>query len=194
MTDFKTRRRKAWNVYLSNKNGINKDNLIRAHMPYVRYLAETHWGNSFIDTDEMYAVGLIGLLEAIEKYNPKIHTNNTDGWVAKFVKFAMINEYRSKRQVDFTVYSSPQNRWPENYDDLPEYGTEINTEALIQQIDIQKIIKKLPSKQQLCLILHFWYDLPMKEIERILGFTHQGSAGVLKEKAIKRLKPLLEEK
>jgi len=73
---------------------------------------------------------------------------------------------------------------------LPEMGR-AEAEFATERPDIDRALAKLPADDRLALFLHFYLDLPLDEVGRVLGLSPAG-AKTRVYRAAKRLRPDLE--
>jgi RNA polymerase sigma-70 factor, ECF subfamily len=73
---------------------------------------------------------------------------------------------------------------------LPQIGT-AEAEDTSERPDLDRALAKLPADDRLALFLHFYLDLPMDEVGRVLGLSPAG-AKTRVYRAAKKLRPDLE--
>jgi RNA polymerase sigma factor FliA len=85
-----------WNRYKSEKDDHAKDELIAKCMPLVKYLAQKFsvYTSSCWDFDDLVSAGTIGLLDALEKYNP-IEQINFGKYARRRIRGTMLDEIRN---------------------------------------------------------------------------------------------------
>ena len=82
--------------------------------------------------------------------------------------------------------------WRFGRNPLPGAGTQLAEEPLVRALDIAAAMTRLPPDDRAILHLHFYLDLPLGEIGRVLGIS-TGAARSRVYRAAKRLRPELTE-
>jgi RNA polymerase sigma factor for flagellar operon FliA len=91
-------------IHCSKKNTLTRDQLITTYLPYVKRLVNRiaiHLPPS-VDSEDLLHVGVIGLMQAIERYDPS-RDNKFTTYAAFRIRGAILSELRSR---DFLSRSS----------------------------------------------------------------------------------------
>ena len=99
-----TKERADWRLYRGTGDERARERLIERHMPLVRYFARrfsTALGEG-IERDEMTSAGMLGLLDAVEAYDPeKGYRFST--FAAQRIRGAMLDELRRRDEAPRSV-------------------------------------------------------------------------------------------
>jgi len=136
-------REKAWKHYFQTGD---KEPLVRAYWDSISYLAWAKYPNQ---KEDMFQVGMLGLLKAIERIDPK-RVKSKDAWVWLNVKGMMYNIIQPKPTVPLVLEIEP--------------GREDDK-------DFDLIIKDLPARKRLILSLIYKHDWRRTEIGKLLGIS-----------------------
>jgi len=82
--------------------------------------------------------------------------------------------------------------WRFGRNPLPGAGTQLAEEPLVRALDMAAAMTRLPPDDRAILHLHFYLDLPLDEVGRVLGIS-TGAARSRLYRAAKRLRPELTE-
>src|ERR1700761_6336934 len=87
----------AWRAYqgVSSNSAIDEKDLIERYLPLVRNVVDRIKLTlpSHIDADDLYSVGVTGLLAAVRKYDPE-QGNTFAGYAATRIRGAILDELR----------------------------------------------------------------------------------------------------
>jgi len=88
-------KKELWQRFLNNPSGENREKLILAYAPLIKYCAQRIYqglpGN--VDFDDLLSYGSIGLIDAINKYDPKLNTN-FEGYAVFRIRGAILDGLR----------------------------------------------------------------------------------------------------
>ncbi|WP_083947464.1 sigma-70 family RNA polymerase sigma factor [Thermovenabulum gondwanense] len=203
------------NEYKTQKSKDSLEKLIELYIPLVKYIAGRLAIGlpSFIDYDDLVSLGMYGLLQALERFDP-----------AKGVKFETFAFYRIKGAItdglrkmnpirnkntsffsNFEEISSDEyiSEGEEHYGvmlwdlininkDLindPQYELELSETKKV----LAEAIGRLPEKEKIVVSLYYYDGLTLKEISRVLDLT-PARISQLHSKAIRRLRGYLSRK
>ncbi|KYO64561.1 RNA polymerase sigma-D factor [Thermovenabulum gondwanense] len=206
---------KLINEYKTQKSKDSLEKLIELYIPLVKYIAGRLAIGlpSFIDYDDLVSLGMYGLLQALERFDP-----------AKGVKFETFAFYRIKGAItdglrkmnpirnkntsffsNFEEISSDEyiSEGEEHYGvmlwdlininkDLindPQYELELSETKKV----LAEAIGRLPEKEKIVVSLYYYDGLTLKEISRVLDLT-PARISQLHSKAIRRLRGYLSRK
>jgi RNA polymerase sigma factor for flagellar operon FliA len=113
----------------------NRDDIIFEYVPYVKRVVQRLSSNipSHIDRGDLINAGIIGLIDAIEKFDPK-KGNKFITYAAFRIRGSILSELRSR---DFLTRSTRQkiNEIQKVHDDLEKkYGREIRDEEIAKEM------------------------------------------------------------
>ena len=85
----------AWRAYQSNTRGMNNQELIEHYLPIVRNVVDRLKMTlpAHVDADDLYSVGVTGLLAAVCRYNPEQHQTFA-GYATTRIRGAVLDELR----------------------------------------------------------------------------------------------------
>lgn len=88
-------KKNLWRNFLSSPNVENRERLILAYAPLIKYCAQRIYQSlpGSVDFDDLLAYGSLGLIDAIHKYNPKL-SNNFDSYAVIRIRGAIIDGLR----------------------------------------------------------------------------------------------------
>ncbi|MGB9840674.1 sigma-70 family RNA polymerase sigma factor [Thermovenabulum sp.] len=203
------------NEYKAQKSKDSLEKLIELYIPLVKYIAGRLAIGlpSFIDYDDLVSLGMYGLLQALERFDP-----------AKGVKFETFAFYRIKGAItdglrkmnpiknkNTALFSNFEEISPD--EDISEgeehYGVmlwdliNINKDLIndpqyeLELSETKKVlaeaIDRLPEKEKIVVSLYYYEGLTLKEISRVLDLT-PARISQLHSKAIRRLRGYLSRK
>ncbi|MBC7330990.1 MAG: FliA/WhiG family RNA polymerase sigma factor [Synergistetes bacterium] len=96
---------KLWREYISTKDPKVKEKLIQRYVPLVKYIV-SRMGVAFprgFDEDDLISVGIMGLLEAIDRFDPQRNVK-FETFASLRIKGAIIDELRRIGWVPRTVH------------------------------------------------------------------------------------------
>lgn len=67
--------RELWKTYRRNQDPAAREELLKRHVPLVRFTLERMTipqNSAWLDTDDLISAGFIGLVDAVEKFNPDL--------------------------------------------------------------------------------------------------------------------------
>ncbi|AGL01638.1 sigma-70 family RNA polymerase sigma factor [Desulfoscipio gibsoniae] len=126
----------TWEHYNLTKSSSLKEQLVLEHLNLVKYLAGRLAVNtpSGMDREDLEGYGVIGLLDAIEKYNSKLGTKFAN-YAYTRIRGAMLDEIRKQNWV-------PRSKWQQfdklnkAKDRLLQKGNSVNEKELAQEMGI----------------------------------------------------------
>ncbi|MET0262200.1 MAG: FliA/WhiG family RNA polymerase sigma factor [Rariglobus sp.] len=95
-TDTATTASAAWRAYQTTSTGpVNEKDLIERYLPLVRNVVDRIKINlpAHVDADDLYSVGITGLLAAVRKYDPGQNTTFA-GYASMRIRGAILDELR----------------------------------------------------------------------------------------------------
>jgi len=159
---------------MSNATTIDRDELIKAHYHRVRIIALKRLKKlpRFITLDEVISHGSLGLIDAVERYDPdrgcafatyatpRIHGAISDGFRVFAGESRITRKEYADDDIDELNLDSPEAYDP-SYDALRENLREC----------VQKAIMALPKRERTAILLHEFEGLKVKEVAKIMGVT-----------------------
>lgn len=99
----------TWEKYLITRDEEAKHALIMHHLPLVKHLAGRVAVKlpSFIQKEDLEGYGVIGLMEALDKYDPSVG-NNFDSYAYHRIRGAMLDEVRRQNWLPRTAWQKYQ--------------------------------------------------------------------------------------
>src|SRR6187431_2518478 len=158
-----------WQDYRATRDQAVRDRLILTYAPLVKFVAGRLGSSlpSHVDEQDLVSYGLLGLIGAIERYDPD-----------REIKFETYAILRIKVALIDTI-EDPVGANPE----FSLEQTELN-EALAEAI------ARLPEREKLVVTLYYYEELTLREIGEVLGVT-ESRVSQLHTKAVLRLKARL---
>ncbi len=100
---------KIWEKYLTTRDVEARHMLILQHLPLVRHLAGRVAVKlpAFIQQEDLEGYGVIGLMEALEKYDPAMG-NSFDSYAYHRIRGAMLDEVRRQNWLPRTAWQKYQ--------------------------------------------------------------------------------------
>ncbi|KJS87494.1 MAG: hypothetical protein JM58_03915 [Peptococcaceae bacterium BICA1-8] len=88
-------RKELWQQFFNNPSGENRERLILSYAPLIKYCAQRiYYGlPGSVDFDDLLSYGSFGLIDAINKYDPK-QNNSFEGYAVLRVRGAIIDGLR----------------------------------------------------------------------------------------------------
>jgi RNA polymerase sigma factor (sigma-70 family) len=174
--EFKAARLRAWSRYLTDKSDKNLENLLRAYEPMIGYIAHDKFGGyKHVDLDDIKQWGMIGVLTAIRRFNPK-KVRSADAYVAMVAKGRMYN-----------YFDLMHNRVFEKAEEFnPDIGGvfERDLDAIL---DLRQDLCKLTSREYTVIILRYGAGWQLQEIADHLNCT-KPNVWYIEKQALKKLK------
>src|SRR5207248_1252029 len=158
-----------WRSYRSNADPAIRDRLIVTYAPLVKYVAGRLGSGlpAHVDDEDLVSYGLLGLIGAIERYDPERDVKFETYAIAR-IRGALIDT------IEDTEAPDPQ-------------GALSQTEL---REAIADAIARLPEREKLVVTLYYYEELTLREIGEVLGVT-ESRVSQLHTKAILRLKARL---
>ncbi|MEW6697249.1 MAG: sigma-70 family RNA polymerase sigma factor [Bacillota bacterium] len=99
----------AWEKYITARDMEAKQQLILHHLPLVKYLAGRVAVKlpAFIQREDLEGYGVIGLMEALDKYDPGMG-NSFDSYAYHRIRGAMLDEVRRQNWLPRTAWQKFQ--------------------------------------------------------------------------------------
>lgn len=206
---------KLINEYKAQKSKDSLEKLIELYIPLVKYIAGRLAIGlpSFIDYDDLVSLGMYGLLQALERFDPakgvkfetfafyRIKGAITDGLrkmnpiknknTALFSNFEEISsdEYISEGEEHYGVMLWDLININKDLINDPQYELELSETKKV----LAEAIGRLPEKEKIVVSLYYYEGLTLKEISRVLDLT-PARISQLHSKAIRRLRGYLSRK
>jgi len=128
-----------WQTYWANRDRVNRNNLILAYQPLVKLVVSRLPANvrTYWEVDDLRSFGLLGLVEAIDRWSDESPSSRFPSYATKRVRGAIFDELRRLDWLPRTVrrrvityratvdnLSSELGRVPETHEVLREMGSD----------------------------------------------------------------------
>jgi len=183
----------------------SREDVLRRHLPLVRRVVQRVAARKppHIEVDDLVSWGIVGLLDAISKYDPKKEASFST--YAQFrIRGAVLDHLRSLDWVPRSVRQKASliekvshalegtlGRPPTEEEIAEELGLSLDAyQELLTQERVGLVadaIKDLPEREQLVVTLYYHEELTMKEVGGVLGLT-ESRVSQLHSQAMLRLK------
>src|SRR6266516_616069 len=162
-----------------------RDRLILTYAPLVKYVAGRLGSGlpAHVDEGDLVSYGLLGLIGAIERYEPDRDVKFETYAIAR-IKGAIIDELRAMDWVPRSVRS----RAREIERSIGELERKLHRAPTDEAIG--EAIARLPEREKLVVTLYYYEELTLREIGEVLGVT-ESRVSQLHTKAVLRLKARL---
>lgn len=122
------------------------------------------------DVEDLIQVGMIGLLSAINTYDPDRNCS-LDTYSNIRIRGAIIDYMRAGSFLPRGLYGKATATFCDA-DELRGLASEDKSIlSCDQRIDVERILAKLPQKERVAIIRHYLCDEPMKQIGIAMGLT-----------------------
>lgn len=148
-------KKELWQLFFNNPNVENREKLILSYAPLIKYCAQRVYQGlpSTVDFDDLLSYGSFGLIDAINKYNPKLNTN-FEGYAVLRIRGAIIDGLRKMdwapqslrrkaKEIEKTYFYLEQKlgRSPSDYEVAEHMGiSEIQLEKHLQDVGNLSVI------------------------------------------------------
>lgn len=126
-----------WEKYLTSRNEEARHKLILQHLPLVKHLAGRVAVKlpAFIQQEDLESYGVIGLMEALDKYDPAMGTS-FDSYAYHRIRGAMLDEVRRQNWLPRTAWQKFQTLKTVKERLEGELGGTVSDEVLAKEMGI----------------------------------------------------------
>src|SRR5947209_3928569 len=202
-----------WREYRRSQDQGLRDRLVLTYAPLVKYVAGRVGSGlpAHVDESDLVQYGLLGLMAAIERYDPDRDVKFETYAMAR-IKGSIIDELRAMdwvprsvraraREIEraiaaldelWTVSSSggDQIALIDTIEDTEAPDPQGSLSATEMREAIGEAIARLPEREKLVVTLYYYEELTLREIGEVLGVT-ESRVSQLHTKAVLRLKARL---
>jgi RNA polymerase sigma factor (sigma-70 family) len=170
-----------WREYSANRSIVNRNRLVEANLPLVHHVIHRRFSNHPW-YEELYQVGIIGLIGAIERFDPAFETRfgsyaygSIQSAIGHFLrdKRHMIKPIRNKNP--YLVHSlnslvkSTDDGWDEWIDIIPV--EKVRSGEFDLSAEMLTEIERLPAEWQQAIDLYYFQALTRKQIAESMCVT-----------------------
>lgn len=180
----------AWDRWISTRDLGAREVLVERYVPFVRYMAGRLGPQvSPYLRPELFSLGLLGLLDALDKFNPEVGVR-FETYAGTRIRGAMHDGIRrmgplprgarqqasamirSIHPVDFQTATSARGvRLQDCLEDLEQPSVFAGLERLADRQELQEAVEALPNRERIVIQRHYYDGLYLKEIGAELGVT-----------------------
>src|SRR6187200_3005064 len=188
-----------WQDYRATRDQAVRDRLILTYAPLVKFVAGRLGSSlpSHVDEQDLVSYGLLGLIGAIERFDPDREIKFETYAIAR-IKGAIIDELRSldwvprsvrarAREIERAIVELERSLMRAPTDDPAGADPEFSLEQTELNEALAEAIARLPEREKLVVTLYYYEELTLREIGEVLGVT-ESRVSQLHTKAILRLK------
>jgi RNA polymerase sigma factor (sigma-70 family) len=157
---------------------VASSDLIVQFTPLLRSLAGKYAKRSPLDYDDLYQIGVVALLRAIDKYAPA----RSDASFPAFIKTVVRNALSGERRRD----ARHREHVADTLDNLPN-GHDADGFPYVTRDSFETLIECLDERERQALRLFYVEGVPWKQIARIME-TNVNKLRILREGAMNTLR------
>jgi len=126
-----------WEKFIFTRDGAARHQLILRYLPLVKHLAGRVAVKvpSFVQREDLESYGVIGLMEALDKYDPTMG-NSFDSYAYHRIRGAMLDEVRRQNWLSRTAWQKLQNLKITRERLEAEFGQGVSEEVLAGEMGI----------------------------------------------------------
>lgn len=185
--------------YKATKTIEARNDIVTANLGLAKTIANQHHRHN-VPFDDIYHTGIIGLIKAVEKFNPD-SGYQFSSYATELIRGEILHYLRDKENtIRPSRGKQPYRVISANFLTKSVSGTQEMIDVLPDKkparsdisIDVNAAIKKLSLREQTIIRLHFLKEKPYRSIAKILKI-HPCSVTRAVRSSIKKLAPLLAE-
>jgi RNA polymerase sigma factor (sigma-70 family) len=145
--------------------------IIRRYDQYIRLVVAKYFKNA-MDRDDVFQEVMILLMEKVDKLDVNHPKANIKGWVGVLTRNKCISILRSQKKFDVIRKNTGTDDYLFSNAVSTLFGDSADTGMVlksVKSVNIEKMLSKLNERDRKLIVLRFFENHPIKEIDRITG-------------------------